>query len=404
MRATDQMLAKMAGEIEEKQQFMDGIVEDAEKAGRDLNDQEMELVTRTRTRLGELNEQMEPLKEARRISGESRSKIAEIAEFMRENEGERPREQTEYRSAGAYVLDRWRQQLGDREAMQRMEIFHRAAAHQTTGDNAGLLPEQVVAPVVNFVDQSRPFISALGPKQLPSWNFARPKVTQHTAVATQTAEKAELTSQKMTITKITPAIRTVGGYLNISRQDLDFTQPGILDIVINDLAAQYAILTEDQVVDNAVAGATGSAVTIPTGAATTAAVSTAIWTAVGSVYAAAKGAGRVIMVTGVDGLGLYGPLFAPVNPQNAISPGFNAADFSTGLVGQISGVPVYVTSGMAATKSLVLSTAAIEVYEDRIGALQVVEPSVLGLQVAYAGMLDEIILEPTAMVVITKTP
>ena len=400
-KATDQVLARYVAEIEERQQFIDGLLESAN--GDDLSDEKLELVTRAKDRIAELNKQMDPFVEARRISGDSRSKIAEIAKFMNEKEDKKPLE-VEYRSAGAYMLDRWRQQLGDRDAMERVELFHRAAAHQTTGDNAGLLPEQVVAPVVNFIDQSRPFISALGPKQLPSWNFARPKVTQHTAVATQTAEKAELTSQKMTITKITPAIRTVGGYLNISRQDLDFTQPGILDIVINDLAAQYAILTEDQVVDNAVAGATGSAVTIPTGAATTAAVSTAIWTAVGSVYAAAKGAGRVIMVTGVDGLGLYGPLFAPVNPQNAISPGFNAADFSTGLVGQISGVPVYVTAGMAATKSLVLSTAAIEVFEDRIGALQVVEPSVLGLQVAYAGMIDEIILESAAMVVITKTP
>lgn len=403
MRPTDQMLSRISAEIEEKQAFIDGIVEAAEKEGRDLSTQEMEMVTRTRDRQGELNEQAKPMQDAARIALESQERIAQIGKLISPPNGDRPKEMN-YRSAGEYMLDRWRQQLGDREAMQRVELFHRAAAHQTTGDNAGLLPEQVVAPVVNFIDQSRPFISALGPKQLPSWNFARPKVTQHTAVATQTAEKAELTSQKMTITKITPVIRTVGGYLNISRQDLDFTQPGILDIVINDLAAQYAILTEDQVVDNAVAGATGSAVTIPTGAATTTAVSTAIWTAVGSVYAAAKGAGRVIMVTGVDGLSLYGQLFAPVNPQNAISPGFNAADFSTGLVGQISGVPVYVTSGMAATKSLVLSTAAIEVYEDRIGALQVVEPSVLGLQVAYAGMLDEIILESAAMVVITKTP
>ena len=46
MRATDQMLARISAEIEEKQKFIDGVVEDAEKDGRDLSQQEMELVTR----------------------------------------------------------------------------------------------------------------------------------------------------------------------------------------------------------------------------------------------------------------------------------------------------------------------------------------------------------------------
>ena len=47
----------------------------------------------------------------------------------------------EYRSAGEYVLDRWRAGLGMEEAVYRLDLYHRAAAHQTTGDNPGLLPE-----------------------------------------------------------------------------------------------------------------------------------------------------------------------------------------------------------------------------------------------------------------------
>ena len=53
---------------------------------------------------------------------------------------------------------------------------------------------------------------------------------------------------------------------------------------------------------------------------------------------------------------------------------------------------------------IVLSTAAVEVYEDRIGSLQVVEPSVLGVQVAYAGYFAPLVLEPPAIIEITKTP
>ena len=40
-----------------------------------------------------------------------------------------------------------------------------------------------------------------------------------------------------------------------------------------------------------------------------------------------------------------------------------------------------------------VSTAAIEVYEQRVGALQVTEPSVLGVQVAYAGYFTPMLIE-----------
>ena len=62
------------------------------------------------------------------------------------------------------------------------------------------------------------------------------------------------------------------------------------------------------------------------------------------------------------------------------------------------------TAGAATNTILVLSTAAAEVYEDRVGSLQVVEPSVLGVQVAYAGYFTTLALEATGIIKITKTP
>jgi hypothetical protein len=112
----------------------------------------------------------------------------------------------------------------------------------------------------------------------------------------------------------------------------------------------------------------------------------------------------VIIACSPDTLGLLGPAFPAVNPTNAVSPGFSASDFAQGQVGSISGVAVVVSAGFDAGTMIVLSTAAVEVYEDRIGSLQVVEPSVLGVQVAYAGYFASLIVEPTAIVEITKTP
>ena len=97
-------------------------------------------------------------------------------------------------------------------------------------------------------------------------------------------------------------------------------------------------------------------------------------------------------------LALIGPLFAPVNPQNAQSSGFNAGNFGVGAVGSVSGIPIYVSSQITAGQMLVMSTAAAEVYEDRVGPLQVVEPSVLGVQVAYAGYFAPLVMAPAGII------
>jgi HK97 family phage major capsid protein len=402
LRQTDQMLARYAAEIEERQNFIDGLVEDAETKERDLTPQEMELLTRARERLTSLSEQVEPLKEARRISSESANQVAQMHKLISEAKNDKPRE-VEYRSAGAYVLDYWRAGLGASEASERLELFNRAAAHQTTGDNPGLLPSQMLEPVLNWVDQSRPMVNALGPRQLPAGTWNRPRVSQHTNVAPQSAEKTELVSRKMIIGMVPVTAATYGGYVNVSRQNIDWSQPAIMDLVINDLAGVYAQETE-KALCTAIDGATTAGPVIPTGPATPAVVNAAIWTAVGSVYAATKGAGQVIIACSPDALGLLGPLFPAVNPTNAVSPGFSAADFATGVAGSISGVGVVVSAGFDAGTIIVLSTAAVEVYEDRIGSLQVVEPSVLGVQVAYAGYFADVVIEPTAIIEITKTP
>jgi HK97 family phage major capsid protein len=396
-RATDQMLARYVREIEERQQFIDGMVEAA--ANDDLSNEQLELVTRAKDRISECNRLMAPLEESRRISAESSDRIAALAKYM-DDAPDRPKE-VQYRSAGEYVLDMWKAGLGSPDANQRLELYNRAAAHQTTSDNTGLLPTPILGPVVNFIDSARPLVAALGPRQLPGSSFSRPRVTQHTAVAVQSAEKAELTSQKMIIGKLSVTPATIGGYVNISRQDVDWTQPSVMDIVINDLAAQYAILTEATAVQAFYAGGTASAVTIPA-TPTADNVAAAFWSAAGSVYTATKGQGRLIAAASPDVLGILGGLFAPVNPVDSQSTGFSAATFGQGAMGSIGGIPVYVTAGFAAAKSLmIMSSAAGEIYEDRIGSLQVVEPSVLGIQVAYAGYFASLIVQAAGIQKVT---
>jgi len=253
-------------------------------------------------------------------------------------------------------------------------------------------------------------VNFLGARAMPPSGFwHRPLVTQHSAVALQgTAgaaadEKAELTSQKMTITRLTGQATTYGGYVNVSRQSIDFSQPGVLDIIINDLAAQYSIDTEAA---TTAAIAATSTTAIGYGATpTNNSVASAVWGAAAQVYAAVKGQGRLFIACPADALSTFGGLFAPYGPFNQFGEGFNAANFGQGVMGNIAGIPVVMSAGLptGAAKAYLLSTAALECYEQRVGTLQVVEPSVMGLQVAYAGYFTPLTILPTGIVPLTKT-
>ena len=78
MSATDAMLARFQAELEERRRFVDGLVEAAEAAGRDLTAEEMELYKRARDRMQEIAGQMEPLQEGARIAVESRTRTQEL--------------------------------------------------------------------------------------------------------------------------------------------------------------------------------------------------------------------------------------------------------------------------------------------------------------------------------------
>ena len=400
MSSSDAMIARLQAELEERKNFMDGLVEAAQSQGRDLKPEEMELYNRAADRMKVLEGQMQPLREGARIAVESQRRTAELTEaFAVARNPSLVSGKVEYRSAGQYIADIFLASNGSDDAHQRLDIFHRAASHQTTADNPGLIPEQIVQPLVNFIEVARPLIGTVGPTDLGggAWSYAR--VTQHTLVGKQVGEKTELPSRKMTITKTPLGADTFGGYVNVSKQDINRSSPAILDMIINDLAQQYAIETEEEMGSVMTAAATVGPVipATPTGAN----VATAIWGAAGSVFAATKGQGRTVVAVSPDQLGVIGPLFPNVNPTNAYSTGFPVGSIGQGEQGSISGLTVIMSAGLATDTILVYSTAAVKAFEYKYGNLQVNEPSVWGVQVGYAGDFDAVVIEPTGVVRVT---
>jgi len=404
---TDAMINRLEREIAERDSFIQGTVANAQDTERDLTTSEQELVTESRKRIEVVEEQLESLRAASMRSQQARQKAAEIQAQFAKMRHEVDTGEIEYRSAGAYVLDQYAAAMNDRQAQERLEIFNRAAAHQKTSDNAGLIPNPILGPVINFIDSARPLTTLLGPKPMPSQSWFRPLVTQGTSVAVQGSagaaadEKAELVSQKMTITRLTATAVTYGGYVNVSRQDIDFSAPQIMDAIVNDLAARYAVQTEAAL--GTVLDASTSTNVGYSASPTAATIRAAIWSAAATVYTATAGVGRVVLALSPGRLPVFGPLFVPIVNVSQTGDGLSAGDFNQGLVGTVAGVPTYMSAGLGTNKAFLLSTAAAEVYEQRVGTLQVTEPSVLGVQVAYAGYFTAIRIVDNGIIELTAT-
>lgn len=402
---TDAMIARLEGELEERNAFIQGIIGGAQDADRDLTDNETELIKSARNRVENLRDQLDTLAESRESTMRARERSARLHRDMVAGRRAIDKGEVEYRSAGEYAIDAYKSAMGDPKARERLEIFTRAADHLKTGDIPGVVPDPVVGEVINFIDAARPIVNTLGARALPAASWHRPKVTQHTAVGAQgTAgaaadEKTELVSQKLKVTRLNASAVTYGGYVNVSRQSIDLGQ-GVMDAVINDLAAQYSIETEAATANALMASGTTP---VSVGATPTAdTIATAIWEAAGVIYNATRGMGRLVLAVSPNTLGTFGPLFAPVNPQSAQSSGFSAGQFGQGAMGAIAGVTLVMSSGLTGTEAVMFSTAAMEVYEQRVGTLQVTEPSVLGTQVGYAGYFTPLLIEPGGVVPITQ--
>ena len=288
-----------------------------------------------------------------------------------------------WRSAGEYVHDVvTRKQNPDAE--QRLQ---RALANQVLADNVGIVPTPILGPVVNTLNTSRPFWNSVAQRPMPSGGqvFTRPIITQHTLVGKQTAEKTEIASQKMTIGKVNVTKETWGGALDISFQDRDWTDPALLQIVIDDLAGVYGQQTDNAAVDAFVTAVTASTPITPpvTGVNLTASIAAAA----GLVYAAVNRMPDTMWVS-PDVFGLLAgltdttgrALFASIGATNA-----SGAITPTSYTGNLYGLNLVVDANMAVKTAIVGVSQMTEVYEQVGGQLSVTEPVILGFTVAYYG-------------------
>jgi len=211
--------------------------------------------------------------------------------------------------------------------------------------------------------------------------FAR----EHLDLAVQAAQKDELVSQPFTMTSSDVSLTTLGGYVNVARQVLDWGVASMEQIVAQ-LAVRYARATERALISEMQAS-TGH---IPLAAGADAATTLAAFYDGAAAYFAQTDELPTTLVAGPAGWARLGSLtdtsgravFPFLAPSDAMG-----TQRATDFVGNPVGLNLVVTPGITTEDFWVTGPEALECYEQVNGQLSVVEPSVLGTQVSYSGYL-----------------
>lgn len=447
------MLERLLAERESVISFIDRTVQEANSAndgkGRDLSATEQETLKNSKDRIAQLDAQIKPLQEHEAARAAGAQATADYAPSVQDRaaqgsgQGPQPVARTqpvkcEYKTRGQVIVDQIRaaglspshygQQEPDIEARGRLvsagvtpplataeEI--RAAkmasaqlanqynaqerATQVSGDTPGIMPVPIVGAVMNDVDNARPFIDSVGAKPLDfaGETFKRPLITQHVAMGKQTTQATStgLGSQKMTIGSVTFTKETWGGWLDVSRQDIDWSSPSAWDALLTDFTDQYGLVTENAAGDAfaaAVAAGNTPVEVAGTGSASTLKdYVTALYAAAALSYA---GGGRMPdhIWMGLDMWGVLGPLVESQVPT--MNNNLGRSELSDFQAGDLLRLPRTVVPSFPAGTIIIGSSRWTEVYEERIGLLQAVNPSILGVQIAYGGYIAYNTIKPTA--------
>ena len=282
-----------------------------------------------------------------------------------------------------------------------------AAGDVLTTDTPGLLPVPVLGPVFADLNYIRPVVAAVGARAYPDGGnqktFIRPTWTTHPTVASQSPELSGVSATTPVIASNVVSKTTLAGQVTLSAQDVDFTSPAAMQIILQDLAGQYLIASDNFCADQIVAQGAASGVTWTVNATDPSDlinslyevaeaqldatnflpdhlfVSVDVWRKLSSQldadkrpvfpYAAAAG------LMGVNGMGTQ-----TITSTNTLNP------FGLNLV---------VDKNFAAGTMILARGSAIEFYEQVRGLMSVEVPSTLGRTFSYYGYVSTFIADPT---------
>ena len=263
-----------------------------------------------------------------------------------------------------YLESKIKAALGDESARQYV-----MAAADTT-DNAGLVPTRQLTEVINgLANVTRSNIDAISRGTLPDagMSFEIPKITVMPGMGT-ISEAGTPTDTDQNAAFVSVSVLKAAGQQTFSVELLDRSNPLFLNELMNNLAAQYAKVTDTAVNAALITGATADATSIAT-YPTAAELLGVVARGAASVYSGTQGFARNIIMntsqwSNVMTLNDSGrPIYNAQVPQNA---GGSVAP--TSVRGNVAGLDLFVTANTAATTDtdgsiLIVNPTAYTYYE-----------------------------------------
>jgi HK97 family phage prohead protease len=291
--------------------------------------------------------------------------------------------------------------------MSKQTALQAAAGDIITTDTPGLIPTPVLGPVFQDLNFIRPVVNAIGARAMPnggaSKTFIRPTITTHTSVAAQSSELAAVSATTMVIAANTISKTTLSGQVTLSIQDVDFTDPASLQIVLNDLLGEYLISSDNVAADAITAGATASGATWAVTAGDPSSLISAIYTSAYNILLATNFLpDHIFVAPGVwQALGAQldadnRPVFPYVGAAGLMGVnGMGAANITVANTFNPFGLNLVADRNFAAGTMVVARGQAIEFYEQIRGLMSVELPSTLGRNFSYAGYVSTFIADAT---------
>jgi HK97 family phage prohead protease len=282
-----------------------------------------------------------------------------------------------------------------KEAVRDQQTALQAAAGDVlTTDTPGLLPVPVLGPLFQDLNFVRPVVSAFGARSMPntpSKTFIRPTITTHTSAATQT-EGSAVSATTMVIASNTVTKTTVAGQVTLTMQDMDFTDPSSMNLILNDLAGEYLIATDNIAADNLVSGKTASGSTWTVTANDPTSLISSLYDAAREITEDSNYFPTHLCVSPDVWEKLGSQLDGSKRPILGYTTNGVIGQNSIGRVGglqytgmDVMGLSLVVDNNFAASTMLVVYAPGFEIYEAQQGVLSIANPSTLSRTFSYYG-------------------
>lgn len=273
-----------------------------------------------------------------------------------------------------------------------------AAPDVTTANNDGVLPTPIVGAIYDNFIGNRPVVDSFGARSMPAAGktFERPYVSTRTSMGVQTNELDTLTAGEFQVSANTVTKSTVGGYVNVSEQILDWSEPSILGAMLSDMGRIYANKTDDIAADALVAGATTTANFTDANIGDPTEWVTWMYDNSAAILSASNGHLPTHLFLSPDIWAALGkledssgrPIFPTVGPSNAFG------QMQPGSVGGTAfGLQVVVDRNFATDTMILGDLEGFECWEQQKGVISIDNPSTLSRTVAWRGYFATLMLD-----------